>query len=324
MSIKIFSKLLIYDITIMSNLNSRIRLEHLALKKGITNPHEMTTESLIELLLSDYLLYRRELNIIARNLDIKSPNKLSSNKLMSILRNHFLVKKLNDLGLNKLATRHIQINELDRKLKLNELTHDTLKKLAKLQQIKNFNTLLKQDLIYVVLRSKNPNENKYISSITNRIDTNDLDNELRAVINTIRETLNRLGNILTNQEWKEITKELYETLKKVNNTDKNTRVRKRQKERLLRKLIEQNNELVKKEQFVLNRYDDLEYQGISDTKPIYYFSIIDVYYNPELIESSFNHNYERYQINGDKNKELSLNDYLNVIKETLVNLLTTL
>ena len=173
MSITNFSKLLIYNITIMSNLKSRIRLEHLALKKGITNPHEMTTESLIELLLSDYLLYRRELNIIARNVDIKSPNKLSSNKSMSLLRNHFLVKKLNDLGLNKLATRHIQINELDRKLKLNELTHDTLKKLAKLQQIKNFNTLLKQDLIYVVLRSKNPNENNYISSITNRIDKND-------------------------------------------------------------------------------------------------------------------------------------------------------
>ena len=37
--------------------------------------------------------------------------------------------------------------------------------------------------------------------------------------------------------------------------------------------------------------------------------------NPELIESSFNHNYERYQINGDKNKELSLNDYLYVIKK---------
>ena len=64
-----------------------------------------------------------------------------------------------------------------------------------------------------------------------------------------------------------------------------------------------------------NRYADLEYQGISDTKPIYYFSIIDVYYNPELIESSFNHNYERSQINGDENKELSLNDYLNVIKK---------
>ena len=106
MSITNFSKLLIYNITIMSNLKSRVPLEHLALKKDITNPHEMTPESLIELLLSDYLLCRRELNIIARNVDIKSPNKLSSNKSMSLLRNHFLVKKLNDLGLNKLATRH--------------------------------------------------------------------------------------------------------------------------------------------------------------------------------------------------------------------------
>ena len=42
-----------------------------------------------------------------------------------------------------------------------------------------------------------------------------------------------------------------------------------------------------------NNYDDLEYQGITDVKPTYYCSIIATYYNPELIESSFNHNYER-------------------------------
>ena len=43
----------------MSSLKSRVRLENLASKKGITHPHERTTESLIELLLSHYLLYRR-------------------------------------------------------------------------------------------------------------------------------------------------------------------------------------------------------------------------------------------------------------------------
>ena len=41
----------------------------------------------------------------------------------------------------------------------------------------------------------------------------------------------------------------------------------RQKERLLRKLIEQNKELVKKERFIHNNYDNLEYQGITDIKP---------------------------------------------------------
>ena len=70
-----------------------------------------------------------------------------------------------------------------------------------------------------------------------------------------------------------------------------------------------------------NNYDDLEYQGITDVKPTYYCSIIATYYNPELIESSFNHNYERYQINGDKNKELSINDYFNTITENLINLI---
>ena len=156
---------------------------------------------------------------------------------------------------------------MDRILKLNELSHDVLKKLAKLQQIKNFNTLSKEDLIYVLLRSKNPNEDNDVSSITNTVDKSNLDNELRAMIITIRETSTRLGIILTNKERKEISKELYQTLKKVNDTNRNTRLRKRQKERLLRKLIEQNNELVKKERFIHNNYDNLEYQGITDIKP---------------------------------------------------------
>ena len=64
----------------MPALKSRMRLENLASKNGITNAHEKTTETLIESLLSNYLLYRRELNIIARCLDIKSPSKISTNK----------------------------------------------------------------------------------------------------------------------------------------------------------------------------------------------------------------------------------------------------
>ena len=230
----------------MPTLKSRVRLENLASKKGVMNAHEKTTESLIELLLSGYLLYRRELNIIARCLDIKSPSKLSTNELLYILRKYLVVKKLEDLNLNKLAKRHIQINELDRIQKLNELSHETLRKLGELQRIKNYNTLSKEDLIYVLLRSKNFSEDNYISIIINRIDTSDPDNELRAMINYIRETVTRLGSIITNKERNKITKELHETLKKINNTNRNTRLRKKAKERLLKKLIDQDNSLVKK------------------------------------------------------------------------------
>ena len=258
----------------MPTLKSRVRLENLASKKGITHPHERTTESLIELLLSDYFLYRRELNIIAKCLDIKSPSKISTKELLYILKQYLVVKKLEDLNLNKLAKRHIPINELDRIQKLNELSHETIKKLGELQRIKNYNVLSKEDLIYTLLRSKNPNEDNYISNIINRNDTSDLDNEIRAMINYIRETVTRLRSIITNKEKNKITKELNETLKNINNINRNTRLRK-QKERLLKKLIDQNNSLVRKERFMYSDYDDLQYQGITELKPLYNYTIPD-------------------------------------------------
>ena len=65
----------------MPKLKSRVRLEHLVSKKGITNTHKKTTELLIKLLLSGYLLSRRELNTIARCFDI--------NHLLKYLQTNF-------------------------------------------------------------------------------------------------------------------------------------------------------------------------------------------------------------------------------------------
>ena len=47
-------------------MNSRIKLEKLALKKGIKQPHEKNTESLVELILKNNSLNRKELIIIAK------------------------------------------------------------------------------------------------------------------------------------------------------------------------------------------------------------------------------------------------------------------
>ena len=41
---------------------------------------------------------------------------------------------------------------------------------------------------------------------------------------------------------------------------------------------------------------------------------IDNYYEPELIHSSFDKNYERYRITGDANEELTFLVYLNTIR----------
>ena len=67
-------------------------------------------------------------------------------------------------------------------------------------------------------------------------------------------------------------------MKKYNNRRRNTRLRKRQKDNLILKLIEQHNSLSKKEQYMDLNYDDLQYQRISDIKHTFDNINIDRYY----------------------------------------------
>ena len=48
---------------------------------------------------------------------MKKPNKLSSNEQINIFKYYLTIKKLEDLGLNTLKKRHIQIKELDKEIK---------------------------------------------------------------------------------------------------------------------------------------------------------------------------------------------------------------
>ena len=128
--------------------------------------------------------------------------------------------------------------------------------------------------------------------------------------------------MLTNKERNKITKELNNILIKVNNKDKNTRLRNRQKQNMLIKLIKQHNSLAKKEKYMDLNCDDLQFQGISDLKITFNIINIDNYYEADLIASAFNKHYQRYRINGDKNKELTLNVYLDTVRKNVVELIT--
>ena len=71
-----------------------------------------------------------------------------------------------------------------------------------------------------------------------------------------------------------------------------------------------------------SNYDDLQYQRISELKPMYYYNILDQYYESKLFDSALEINYEMYRINGDKDKELSLIDYLNTVRPNVAELIT--
>ena len=64
-------------------------------------------------------------------------------------------------------------------------------------------------------------------------------------------------------------------------------------------------------------HDGIEYRGIRDVKKLFAFSIDEDYYKPIVINDAFNSNYIEYECKRDKDKALSIKEYLNMIKPYL-------
>ena len=143
---------------------------------------------------------------------------------------------------------------------------------------------------------------------------NNTNDQIKSEINNIRIILARLGNIITKNVRKKIKNDLYEQEKK-------QRLTKTQKERIYNHLIELANALNKKEEYKYHNYDDLDYFGIKDIENLFINIDDSDYYKPILVNSSFKNNYEYYEIRGDKNKKLSIKQYLTMIIPYLAELI---
>ena len=64
-------------------------------------------------------------------------------------------------------------------------------------------------------------------------------------------------------------------------------------------------------------YDDIEYKGVRDVKNLFDLSIDEYYYKPIKINYAFNSNYIEYESKRDKNKTLSIKEYLNMVRPYL-------
>ena len=67
--------------------------------------------------------------------------------------------------------------------------------------------------------------------------------------------------------------------------------------------------------------DDEEYKGIRDIENLFDDHNDNDYYKPILVKSSFNENYKYYESRGDKDKKLSVEQYLNMIMPYLKELI---
>ena len=177
---------------------------------------------------------------------------------------------------------------------------------------------MKEDLIISLLKSESSVlECNYMKHF-NTDDVDDTyDDKIRGKISDIRMILSRLGNIVTNKDRKKITKELYEIEKKENLSDK-------EKEENYDYLVNLTNSLNNKEKYQYHDRDDLDYYGIQNIENL--FGDVDGgndddYYKPILVTTSFKKNYKYYESRGDKDKKLSVKQYLYKIMPYLSDLI---
>ena len=188
---------------------------------------------------------------------------------------------------------------------------DELKEIAKLRGIKNRGKL-KKGLITNPLKSESRNaECNYTNVGINT--TNNNDDTYDGKIRDIRGILSRLENVITKNDQKKIKKELYEIENKKNLSDK-------EKEKIYDRLVELLRTLDKKEKYKHHDRDDLDYHGISDIENLF-DNIDDDYYKPILVKSCFKKDYKYHESRGDKDKKLSVKQYLDMIIPYLSDLI---
>ena len=193
---------------------------------------------------------------------------------------------------------------------------DELKEIARLRRIKNRDKLTKESLIISLLKPESSDaERNYMKHFNNNTDDYDTyDGKIRGKISNIRMILSRLGNTVTNNDRKKSKKELYEIEKKENLSDK-------EKEKIYDDLVELVKTLDKKEEYKNHDRDDLDYHGIRDIENLFDADNNDDYYKPIFAKSSFKENYKYYESRGDKDKKLSVKQYLYKIMPYLSDLI---
>ena len=68
-------------------------------------------------------------------------------------------------------------------------------------------------------------------------------------------------------------------------------------------------------------HDDAEYKGIKGIEGLFDLSISEDYHKPIITKGAFNNNYIQYESKGDKDKILTVNEYLDIIRPYLVDII---
>ena len=207
------------------------------------------------------------------------------------------LKRLNRY--NPVQKENISHEELEEAKRISNLSTKDFKRLAQLWNIETTG-LKRSDLIYILLRSqKHHKESEYLKYLQA-----DSSNEIRSKTNKIRILIIELG-MMIDKSHRDIIRKRLEEIDKLNPST-------RQKRKILEELTEIFNDLQFKRKHINSAFDSCSYYGLKDLE--YIFGDLDDYYKPILAKDSFEENYQMYLCRGDKDKTMSISQYLYTVK----------
>ena len=119
----------------------------------------------------------------------------------------------------------------------------------------------------------------------------------------IREEIKKLQHEFSISEIKEIKKNLHQI------ENKESLLASKKTKKYLLNLEEKLSRLRK-----YYDYDDPEYEGIKDVKDLFDLPMDEDYYKPIIVNGAFSNNYIQYESRGNKDKILTVDEYLDIIR----------
>ena len=213
--------------------------------------------------------------------------------------------------------QNLSLNELEQIERMNKLSLNELKQIMKTRHIKNYKDMSKEDLLIALLKSNISHRELRKSGDNNTEigETKKIFNKLRH--NFLKEDIKKIRRKF------DIAESIIEYLKELKQKDGLTKEEKQQKKRCTKKLqkTEEYIKTLKEDLNKLERYqysdnEDLEYEGIKEIE-----IIEENYYKPKKTKHGFDDVYIEYENRGDKDNNLSLVEYLNIIRPYLKDMI---
>ena len=176
-----------------------------------------------------------------------------------------------------------------------------LEAVAKIRGIKGYKRMSKDELLSALTPLKSVKKGKKPKT-----------NFSKARIEKIRKEFNESRYKYSKLKIKEIRKNLCEIEKEKNLSESKIK-------EFERNLPELEENLFKTKKYY--DYDHIEYRGIRNVRDLFDLSIDEDYYKPIIARSAFNSSYIQYESKGDKGKNLSIKEYLNIIKPYLSDII---